>query len=146
MARDLAVYPNLGIIIKGRLKYKGRASRRNLVYAFGDRYLYAVPVKRDPPVSTPLVQVARRHLLPRSIVKIRDAGMRSIVISFYRRAGRLIVGASGLEIGLDDPCVAVFPLSADRLCTLFGCQIDRSERLSRRNTLRDDADGRQAQK
>jgi hypothetical protein len=54
-----------------------------------------------------------------------------------RELGKFDSVRERVEIGLDDLCIAVFPLAGDELCAVIGREIDRGFGFTRRRVLRE---------
>ena len=128
--RQLAVHPDLGIVVERRRKNYCRAGRSEIADSLWNRDLDAVPVESEFPRGTAFIQSRGIYDFPFRVVEIGSARMRRKVIGLVGGAGGLAVGSSGFEIDLDDFSVAVAPLAFDELDVFFGAQVNRHFRFA----------------
>ena len=122
--RQLAVHPDLGIVVERRRKNYCRAGRSEIADSLWNRDLDAVPVESEFPRGTAFIQSRGIYDFPFRVVEIGSARMRRKVIGLVGGAGGLAVGSSGFEIDLDDLRVAVAPFASNKLRACFGGKVD----------------------
>src|ERR1041385_2626692 len=132
-ARQLAVNPNLSIVVQRSLKYGCGTGRIEITDAIGNRQLDAIPVEAEPAIATPLIQSCRANDFPLGIVEIGGTGVRGIVVCFNRCARRLLVWSRPAEISFDDLRIAVTPVTFYRFHTVRRAKIDDCVWFARRN-------------
>jgi hypothetical protein len=123
--RQLAVDPDLRVVVERGLEFDGRAGGIVRADPIGDRDRDAIPVEREAAGAATLHQRRRIDRRPGGIVEIRDASFRRVVVRADGCAGWLPIGAGADEIDLDDLRVAVAPGAAHER-EAVGCrEIDR---------------------
>jgi hypothetical protein len=132
---DLAVDPNLSVIVERRFENNRRSRRVKIADLLRNGYRDAVPIKRETAVAATLCKIGGSDLFPVAVVKIDRTRVRSVIICLYRRTTRLTVRTRRVELCLDDLCVAVSPLAADQLRSFVRRKIDRCVRFTVRHVL-----------
>lgn len=117
------------------MEYDRRTGRGETAYTLRNGHVDAIPVEGQTAITTSLCQIVRGYVFPRRIVKVRDPRVRRVIVGFHERPARLVVRSGGVESGLDDLRIAVFPLTRDELDAIGRCKIDRRFRLARWNIL-----------
>jgi hypothetical protein len=123
-ASDLAVDPNLRIVVERGFKHNRRTGGIEAANSLRRGYGYTVPGETEPSGRAPLVKSRWADHLPLRIVEVGAAGVGSMVISLDRGSRWLAVGSRAAEVHLEDPGVAVAPFARDQSNPVAGGQIN----------------------
>ena len=122
--RQLAVHPDLGIVVERRRKNYCRAGRSEIADSLWNRDLDAVPVESEFPRGTAFIQRRGIYDFPFGVVELDAACVRCEVVGFIWRSGRLTISSRGFEIDLDDLRVTIAPFASNKLRACFGGKVD----------------------
>ena len=117
--RQLAVHPDLGIVVDHDLEHDRRARRVELADPLGEGDVDRVPVEADAAVREAKLRLARRQLTPVAVADdvvgpVRDGA----------GAERILRRAELDELDLLDPGIGIAPAAADEGDSLVGLQVD----------------------
>src|SRR5581483_10622331 len=122
---QLAVDPDLGVVVDLSFEYERGASGRETAHTLGHREANAVPVEAQMTVATRLCQGGGIDCLPSAVIEIARAGPRREVIRLILRAGWLTIAAGVVKRNRDDARVAVAPLRTHQRDPFARAEIDR---------------------
>ena len=122
--RQLAVHPDLGIVVERRRKNYCRAGRSEIADSLWNRDLDAVPVESEFPRGTAFIQRRGIYDFPFGVVELDAACVRCEVVGFIWRSGRLTISSRGFESDLDDLRVTIAPFASNKLRACFGGKVD----------------------
>src|SRR5207247_5648307 len=111
--RQLAVGPDLGVVVHDDLEDRRGPSGIELPDSLGDRDLQAVPGEAQPAAGAACLERRRLDPLPLRVVEIGGAGVRADVVGSIWGAARLQIGPGGAKADRHDLGVAVAPLALD---------------------------------
>ena len=123
-AGQLAVHPDLGVVVHDDLEHHRRAARRQPADRFGDRQVEAIPREADLAAGAALFQARRVDCRPPRIVELDGAGLEHLIVGPHRPAGRLQVGPGALRVHFRQSRVSVSPLPAHQRRTFARPEVD----------------------
>jgi hypothetical protein len=128
--RQLAVDPDLGVVVDDDLEDGGHARRVQRADPARDLDVDAVPVERHAPVAEARHRLLGGEHAPRRVVEVGRLGVGlDVVGAVGRAAGAEVVGDVG-EGDLADRRIRVAPAAADQRRAIRGLQVDDRQRLA----------------
>src|SRR5207249_11814774 len=115
---------DLRVVVDHDLERDRGAARVEPRDARGDGNLDAVPVEADLPCRAAALERGRLDRLPRRVVEVGRARLGRVIIGLDRGSRRLQVRPRTLGVDLDDPDVAVAPLSLHEVYAVRGAKVD----------------------